>query len=214
MKTLVILIALCFVGYWLHEYYEQSTNQASSIAHVQKGLVTTPIPSEEPTPTRVPDPDLDSILVKGQATLTHAKIKEIHTDSILFVCDQGLAEVAFDKLPPEFRTRYAPPVSSPSPTPTGDIPATQPPATVAATPTPRPPVRQRSIEEEAAARVAYQERKSALEAHQQEDLVIINRWYKQSTFDPDAISQSTFDWVKADYDSTTAQLNQLEATGP
>jgi hypothetical protein len=210
MKSVVVFIAVCIVGYWIYEYYQQNPDEVPSLTHSQKGLVTSPIPSGPQS--QGPAPDLTSVPVTNGTTLTHARVKDARPNTMVFACDQGLFEVSYDRLPPAFRAYYAPPTPTPSPTASADSQAPQAPAAAAVSAwKPQP---QRSSEEETQAVLAFNQRKASLEQHQRDDMEIINRWYKQSTFDPNAMPQSQFDSTKADYDATTAQLGRLVANGP
>jgi hypothetical protein len=206
MKTVLIFLAVCIVGYWLYEFYQQNPDDLPSMHH-QK-LTTTPIPSEPPPDDRGPPPNLVAIPVRGGSTLTNAKVKEARADSVLFLCDQGIFDITYDRLTPDFRKYYAPaPTPSPSVDPT-------PQSTAPVVIKPYMPEPQRTAEEEVNLRVSFLQREAALRQHLKDDQEIMTRWYKQSSFDPGAMSQTTFDSTKADFDATTAQLNQLEATGP
>lgn len=71
---------------------------------VQVEKPTSTAPKVTPAPKR---PDLDTIPVKGRSDLTNATIREILSDGVLFMCDQGLVKAKFTELPVEFETFYA-----------------------------------------------------------------------------------------------------------
>jgi hypothetical protein len=211
MKSTVILIVLCIVGYWLYTYYEENPAELPGLTHRQRNLVSTPIPVDQPTPTPQPitGPKLDAVKLKDGATLTHVRVTTARENTLVIICDQGLFEVNYDRLDPQFRAYY-----QPSPTPTlTQVPTGAPTPTPATAAAPKQPV-QRTFEEENQARLSFNQTKINLEAKQQADLDVMTRWYKQSSFDPNAMSQSQFDTAKADYDATTAQLGSLVAAGP
>lgn len=213
MKSFIVLIILVIVGYWLYTFYQQNPDDLPSLIHIQKGAVSTPIPTTLP-PTPPPTaPKLDSIpVVKGE-TLTHARVKAIHTDSILFVCDQGLVKVTYDRLPPGFAAYYKPLAPTPTPVPTVD-----PNAPPTPTPTPAPTsihVRQRTPDEEAAAEASFAQQKSYLEQDIAHDQDIVDRYYSQSTYNnTGVISEQDFTNAKMDLDAKNAKLQLLLAAGP
>jgi hypothetical protein len=213
MKSIFVLIILVIVGYWLYTFYQQNPDDLPSLVHIQKGAVSTPIPTLiTPTPRPVA-PKLDSIpVVKGE-TLTHARVKTIHADSLLFVCDQGLVKVAYDRLPPAFAAYYQPLAPTPTPVTTPD-----PNAPPTPTPTPAPTsihVRQRTPEEEAAALDSFARSKAALESDIAHDQDVIDRYYSQSTYNNSGvITEQEFTNAKIDLDARNAQLQVLLGTGP
>ncbi len=213
MKSIVVLIVLFIVGYWLYTFYQQNPDDLPSLIHVQKGVVSTPIPtSMVPTPPPVA-PKLDSIpVVKGE-TLTHARVKTIYGDALLFVCDQGLVKVSYDRLPPGFAAYYQPLAPTPTPVVTPD-----PNATPTPTPTPAPTsihVRQRTPEEQASAEASFAAQKSYLEADIAHDQDVIDRYYSQSTYNnTGVISEQDFTNAKIDLDAKNAKLQLLLAAGP
>jgi hypothetical protein len=210
MKTLVTLIAVCIVGYWLYTFYSQNPDDLPSMVHRQKDLVSTPIPDEKAIAQTAPK--LDSIQVIRGPVLTHAKVKSARVNSIVFMCDQGIFEVNYDRLPPEFQGYYMP---SPSVAAAQAVAAVESAVAPAPAPAPAPrPEPQRSYEEDMNARLNFVSSKAGLEARQQSDLDTITKWYKQSNFEPGGLSQGQFDTAKADYDAATAQLNTLVAQGP
>ncbi|HEY5227690.1 MAG TPA: hypothetical protein VIJ19_04060 [Opitutaceae bacterium] len=209
MKSTLTFIAVCIVAYWLYTFYTENPEDRPSFGHRQTNLKSTPIPDEKIVePLKAPN--LDSVVVQNAGTLTHVKVKSAKANSILIACDQGLFDVTYDRLPPEFRAFYMP---TPTPSVATDQQATVPTPTPAATSSYKPPV-QRTFEEENQARLAYAATKSALEARQQADLDVINKFYKQSNFEPGGLTQTQFDTAKADYDATTAQLGSVVALGP
>jgi len=206
MKTLVTFIAVCIVGYWLYTFYSQNPDDLPPMVHRQKDLVSKPIPEEKVvTP---PAPKLDAIQVVRGPILTHAKVKSARPNSIVFMCDQGIFEVNYDRLPPEFQSYYMP---APMPTPAEAASAVEPAPAPAPAPKPEP---QRSYEDDMNARLSFASTKAGLESRQQGDLDLMTKWYKQSNFEPGGLTQQQFDTAKADYDATTAQLNTLVAQGP
>jgi hypothetical protein len=208
MKSLVTLIAVCIVGYWLYTFYSQNPDDLPPMIHRQKDLVSKPVPDEKQIEATAPK--LDSIQVTRGPVLTHAKVKAARPNSVVFLCDQGIFEVNYDRLPPEFQGYYQPSaVQVAAEAMTAAVPA----APSAPAPAPRPPVPQRSIEDEANARLSFASQKAGLEARQQGDLDQMTKWYKQSNFESGGMSQAQFDTVKADYDAVTSELNNLVAQG-
>lgn len=212
MKSIVVLIAIFIVGYWLYTYYQENPGELPSITHRQKDLVTTPLPVT-PEPVKVAPPNLASVPVLNGTTLTHARVKEARVNSVVFMCDQGLFEISYDRLSPDFKAFYAP-TPTPVPTDADGNPIPTPTPTPAPTVVQPKPQIQRTSQQEADARLNYANQKAGLESRQNADLDTINRWYKQSTFEPGGVSQSQFESAHADYDAATAALNQLLANGP
>jgi hypothetical protein len=208
MKSTFTLIAACIVAYWLYTFYTENPEDRPSFGHTKTNLVSTPIPDEKiAEPNKAPS--LDSVAVLNGGTLTHVRVKSAMANSILVACDQGLFDITYDRLGPEFRAFYKP---TPTPSASADQ-GSAPTPTPASTSSYKAPV-QRTFEEENQARLAYASTKAALEARQQADLDLINRFYKQSNFEAGGLSQAQFDTAKADYDAATAQLGSLVAVGP
>jgi hypothetical protein len=208
MKSTLTFLAVCIVAYWLYTFYTENPEDRPSLGHRQANLVSTPIPDEKlAEPLKAPS--LDSVAVLNGTTLTHVRVKSAKANSILVACDQGLFDVTYDRLAPEFKAYYMP---TPTPSAAGDS-SGAPTPTPASTSSYKAPV-QRTSEEENQARLAYASTKAALEGRQQADLDVINRFYKQSNFEPGAMTQAQFDTAKADYDAATAQLGSVVASGP
>ncbi len=53
-----------------------------------------------------PEPVWDVVRVMGRDDITHAKVKKVLPDGILFRCDQGLVKARFEQLAPEFQATY------------------------------------------------------------------------------------------------------------
>jgi hypothetical protein len=168
--------------------------------------------SPEPVETVPVLPDLSRVAVKNGAPLTHARVKEIRTSGIVFVADQGLFKVSFDRLPAEYLAYYGPmAVEDPTPTPAAAAAAADAPVVPAAI-KPRP---QRNALEDAQAELAYVQRKAGLEDQIRQDRETIDHWYKQSSFVSEGrLSQEQFEVAQADLAVASAQLAQLEALGP
>jgi hypothetical protein len=209
MKTWVTLIAIGIVGYWLYTFYQQNPDDLPPMVHRQKDLVSSPMPDEKLIVAQAPK--LDSIQVLRGPTLTHGKVKEAKPNSVVFVCDQGILEVNYDRLAPEFEAYYAPTAVQAVADAAAKV-ADQAAPPSAPPPAPKP-VPQRSFEDDNNARLAYASEKAALESRQQSDLDQMTKWYRQSNFEPGGMTQQQFDTLKADYDVTTLQLNTLVARG-
>jgi hypothetical protein len=202
MKSIVFLLFFGALAYFLYVNVTTPVAIDPPIEHV-KGSGSAPEVVEAPVV-----PDLSSIIVKGRAPLTHAKVKEIHPDAMVFICDEGIFKIDFDRLPPEFGIYYGPmAVPDPTPTPT-PVPTTSDTPVVA-------PVRerpQRTTLEDAQASLAYAQAKAACEDRLKSDREILDHYYKQSTYEP-VVTESQFEIAKADYDVQAAALAQLEANG-
>jgi hypothetical protein len=212
MKSIIVLIVLGLVGYWLYTFYQQNPESLPNMVHLQKDLVSTPLPTVgTPTPKPVA-PSLDSIPVSKGPTLTHARVKGIRTDSLVFVCDQGLYQITYDRLPPAFAAYYLPLVPTPTPVVTRD-----PNATPVPTPTPIGihRVAQRSASEEREAEEEFSKRVNGMQARLDTLQAKMNQYYSQSTYNnPDVISDADFANTKTEFDNLTQQLADLQSRGP
>jgi len=214
MKQLFVLLALGIIGYWLYTFYTQNPDDLPAVLR-HSNTVSKPIPTVGP-PTPVPtQPPLDSVPVKKGATLTHCKVMRFSADAVTFLCDQGIFQITYDRLPPGFAAYYVPRVPTPSPTtdPSAPTPVPTP------TPTPRPtlpnpnhPVR--SAEEDAAALWAYNGTKQRLEDRMKDLQAQMDHYYHQSSYDAGAMSEQQFNDAKAEYDSDALKLSELESRGP
>lgn len=52
------------------------------------------------------EPSGDNVWMQAHEPLTHAKVKKVLPDGILFRCDQGLVKARFDQLAPEWQAYY------------------------------------------------------------------------------------------------------------
>jgi hypothetical protein len=216
MKSIVTLLAVGLICYWLYTFYQQNPDELPSIVNHQKDLVSTPIPQvkEVKVEKPVPAPDLTTIAVANGQTLTHARVKDARATSVVFVCDQGLFEISYDRLPPQFRAYYAP---------KGQPPAPAEDSSAAPTPSPTPtrPATvsvsrraERTPAEDAQALASFEQQKTIYENRQKSDSDVMDSWYKQSSFKTGGITQDQFDSAKSDYDTAANQLAQLESNGP
>jgi hypothetical protein len=212
MKSIVVLIVLGILGYWLYTFYQQNPDDLPSLIHLQKDAVSTPIPTTAvPVPPAVA-PNLDSIPVEKGQTLTHARVKGIRADSLVFVCDQGLVQVTYDRLPPAFAAYYVPRAPTPTPVVTPD-----PNVTPVPTPTSVNVIRvkQRTPEEEEQAQRQYLDAKEAIEARLKIDQELMDQYYTQSTYNnPSPVTEAQFNNAKQDFDSETAKMSELLGHGP
>lgn len=205
MKSIVFLLSFGSLAYFLYVNVTTPIPVDKVVQHIRDpGSAPAAEPAEEPVM-----PDLTTVVVKDRSPLTHATVKAIHPDAIVFTCDQGIFKVDFDRLAPEFGAYFGP-QAVPDPTPAAPVDAT--PVVVAPVVVP-PRERQRTTLEDAQARLAYAQAKAGLEDRLKQDRDAIDRYYKQSTYEP-VISESQFDVAKADFDVQAASLAQLEATGP
>jgi hypothetical protein len=207
MKSIVILLFFGLVGYVSYQYVINPVPVDAPIRPKVTEKSAEPSVSDAPPVT----PDLTRIVIKNEPPITHARVKEVHPGGIVFVADQGMMMVGFDKLPEEFQAYYGP-MAIPDVTPTPVSPSAAAEAAVAiAAAKPRP---QRNSLEDAQAELAYAQRKAGLEDQMKRDREVIDRWYKQSSFDPQALTEQQYEVAQADYAVAEAQLVQLEANGP
>jgi hypothetical protein len=206
MRSIVTFFLLGLAGYIAYQY----VNSPVVVAPPQPRAKVSPSP-EPPVEVESGAPDLSRVVVKDGPPLTHARVREVRASGILFIADQGMFKVAFDRLSPEFGAYYGPmavadPVPTETPTPPADPASAQP------TPKPR---QQRNAQEDAQAELVYVQRKASLEDRMKGDQATIDRWYKQSSFNNDSpITQSQYDVAQADLNAAAVQLAQLEAEGP
>jgi hypothetical protein len=212
MKFLATMLLLGFLGYLAYDYVqtrEANPTPVITLTHHSKADPD-PTPTPEPTEYKPQPPDLTTIPVKDGVALTNAKVKELRSRSIVFLCDQGLFEVGFDRLPPKFALYYGPIIAR-LPAPAVDSGVALP------TPTPVPTARvkrERTPIEEANARLGFFSTKESLEGRLKRDQDVIDRWYKQSSFDGGGMSEGEFEGARADFEATSVQLSQLLANGP
>jgi hypothetical protein len=212
MKFLVTMLVCGFIGYLVYNIQQAHDAAPTPLITLSHHTANEPDPTPTPEPTvYVPKPpDMTEIPVRDGETLTHAKVKELRTKTIVFLCDQGIFEVGFDRLPPQFAQYYGPiiatqPASTPDAAGTVSAPPTKPPAKE------KP---QRSAVDDASARASFFSSKESLENRLKSDQETIDKWYRQSSFEPGGISEAQFNSAKADFDYTTSQLSQLIANGP
>jgi hypothetical protein len=161
-----------------------------------------------------PAPDLERIALKKGAVLTHAKVRSIEASGILFYCDQGLLKIPFENLPEAFADYYKPMIAVAS-VPVDTITVTT--AAPIAPPAPAPyvaPRAQKTALQDAQDSLAFTVSRNALKDRIRQDQDLITNWYRQSTFESTSISESQYTSAKADLDTATAQLGQLDANGP
>ena len=209
MKSIVVFLVLGLAAYGLWEYIENNpaVPAVRVPAHAREPEAS---PTPEPTPedTGPKKPNLEKIPVKGGAALTHATMKAVRSSGVVFLCDQGLVEVPFNKLPADMVAYYAPMVP-PEPSP-GIVAA--PPLQPTAQPKPR---QEKSFVQDAQDRLSFTETRMALRDRIKMDQDTIDHWYKQSEFVKDGyVTESQFNAAKADLDATVARLAELEASGP
>lgn len=214
MKQLFVLLALGIVGYWLYTFYTQNPDDLPAILR-HSNVVSTPIPTVGP-PTPVPtQPPLDSVPVEKGETLTHCRVRGFNATSVTFLCDQGIFQIAYDRLPPGFAAFYVPRV--PTPTPTTDPAA--PTAVPTPTPTPRPTLANpnhpvRTAEEDAAELWSYNGAKQRLEDRMKDIQAQMDHYYHQSSYDVGAMTEQQFNDLKAEYDADSQKLTELVSKGP
>jgi hypothetical protein len=204
MKAFAILLFFGVVGYIAYQVVVTPQPAAPIVA---SGPV-----KAEPTDVPMEVPDLSKVPVKDGGTLTHARIKEIHPSGIIFIADQGLYKVSFDRLPPNFAAYYGP-QAVPDPV----VPSpTMSPADSDITPTPViKPRPQRTAVEDAQAELAYAQRKAAFENQIKGDQNTIDTYYKQSTFNNGSpVTTAQYEVAEADLQSAQTSLALLEGAGP
>jgi hypothetical protein len=106
MKTLVIFLTTCVVSYCVYDLYRQNPADLPAFAKGKNGLFSDS--SSDGARAQGTAPDLSLVPIGNGKTLTNARVKSARANSILFMCDQGIFDVSYDRLPPEFRTFYAP----------------------------------------------------------------------------------------------------------
>jgi hypothetical protein len=212
VRSTIIFFILCFIGYEAVQYYYDRP------AAPPPAAVPRPKGAEPPTPAPTPEPpqspDLRLVPVAGAHALTHARIKEVHESGIVFICDQGLVKVGFKQLPPEFQAFYGPmaaqeTASQDTPAGASAVPSAPPPP-----PAPRPKPERTPIQD-AQANLAYNQACAGLRDRLQNDQHVIDHWYNQSSFVQEGyVSETQFNVAKADFEAATAQLAELQASGP
>jgi hypothetical protein len=223
MKTPGTLLVLGLTAYGLWCYSSPDYSKTPVAAPSAKAVAPPPIQMVPEVPTV---PDLERIALKNGTVLTHAKVKAVQANGILFLCDQGLMKIPFANLPTDLADYYKPmvdvaivPADAPS------IVSTAPAATVApvdvpapvAPPAPPPrvaPQVQRTVLQDAQDNLEFTVARNSLKDRIKADQELITNRYRQSTFENSAISESQFTAAKADLDAAMVQLGQLDANGP
>jgi hypothetical protein len=115
MKTVVAILAAGLVSFCVYDLYKQNPDDLPAIARVKNGFFADS--ASGGAHTQAVAPDLSLVPIGNGKTLTNARVKNARPASILFMCDQGLIDVSYDRLPPEFRSFYAPaaPVTASNP---------------------------------------------------------------------------------------------------
>jgi hypothetical protein len=204
MRAFALLLFFGVVGYIA---YQVVVTPQAAVPVQPRGPV-----KPEPTEAPMEVPDLSRVPIKDGGTLTNARIKIIHPSGIIFVADQGLYKVSFDRLPPNYAAYYGPqaipdPIE-PSPTVTPEDPDITP------TPVPKPRP-QRTAIEDAQAELAYAQRKAGYENQIKSDQATIDTYYKQSNFNNGSpVTTAQYEVSEADLQATQVALSQLEAAGP
>jgi hypothetical protein len=220
MKTPGTLLVLGLSAYGLWCYSSPDYSKTPVAAPSAKAAAPAPIQTMPAAPFV---PDLGRIVLKRGTVLTHAKIKSVQANGILFLCDQGLLKIPFDNLPTDYADYYRPMIETGFVAPDA---ATAPPVATAATVTDAVPVAppapvphvapqvQRTVLQDAQDNLAFTVARNALKDRIRMDQELITNWYRQSTFESTAISESQFTAAKADLDLAMVQLGQLDANGP
>ena len=73
---------------------------------------------------------------------------------------------------------------------------------------------QRTVLQDAQDNLTFTVARNTLKDRIKADQELITNWYRQSTFENSAISESQFSAAKADLDAAMVQLGQLDANGP
>jgi hypothetical protein len=209
MRSAFFIFVIAVLAYGLWSYYVGNPDFTKAAIGQQ---VHVKVASSEPDPAPAPaqvasgGPNLAYIPVVKGTPLTNAKVKSVTAAGIVFICDQGLIEVPFSNLPPEFGEYYMPKVAvDAAPT---VVPASLPPS---------PPVQRRvekSPAQDAQDELAFTRTRTSLQDRIKSDEQVMDQWYQQSSFRNPAISETEYLNRKADLDAATLQLAELEANGP
>lgn len=220
MKTPGTLLVLGLTAYGLWCYSSPDYSKTPVAAPSVKAVAPLPVQMVPEMPTV---PDLGHIALKNGTVLTHAKVKSVQANGILLLCDQGLMKVPFANLPAELGDYYKPmidvavvPADAPSIVSNAQSAPAEVPVPVAP-PAPQPhyvPQVQRTVLQDAQDNLAFTVARNSLKDRIKADQELITNWYRQSTFETTAISESQFAAAKADLDAAMVQLGQLDANGP
>jgi hypothetical protein len=209
MRSAFFIFVVAVLAYGLWSYYVGNPDFTKAAIVQQVHLKVSPAEPEPATPqapVASAGPNLAYITVVKGSALTNAKVKSVTATGIVFICDQGLIEVPFGNLPPEFGEYYMPKVAADA-VPTS-VPTSLPPS---------PPVQHRvekSAAQDAQDELTFTRTRMALRDRIKSDELVMDQWYQQSSFRNPAISESEYQTTKADLDAATLQLAELEANGP
>ena len=206
MKSAFFLLLFGLAAYMAWDHFENATVVPAVVFHPPRAKVAAqaePVPG----PVAAPEaPNLASVAVGRGLLLTHAKVKDVTTTGVVFLCDQGLVKIPFDHLPAEFATFYTPKIVE------EDVPSVP-----TVSPSPPPPVQRRvekSAVQDAQDQLAFTRARMGLSDRIKGDEQVMDQWYQQSSFRNPTVAESTFVSAKADLNAATLQLAELEANGP
>jgi hypothetical protein len=209
MRSAFFLFVFAVLAYGLWSYYVGHPDFAKGAVaqplHVKAAVQPDPTP-EPPAVGAATGPDLSMITIVKGTSLTHAKVESVTKTGIIFLCDQGLIEIPFGNLPPEFSQYY-----------TSKIPAQEAPSPMPLSPTSPPLVQhrvERSAVQDSQDELNFTRTRMELRDRIKSDEEVMDQWYQQSSFRSPSVTESRFLATKADLDTATLQLAELEANGP
>ncbi len=166
-----------------------------------------PLPAPAPIPVQEPEviavaPDLKVIPVNGHRTITNARVLSVHSDGLVFICDDGMVQALYSDLPPGFRAYYAK-KAEPDASEESDL-APPPPQRAPAGPSP-----QESDEQRAQNRLYTEQQIRSVQSSMADDERLIDRYETQVSFDQ-GISEAEYQSAKANLAQNKLDLERLQ----
>jgi hypothetical protein len=175
---------------------------------------TVPLPPVPPVPAPVKEPeviavapDLKVIPVNGHRTITNARVLSVHSDGLVFICDDGMVQALYTDLPPGFRAYYAKKAEPVFASEQSDL-APPPPQSAPAQSYYGPS--QEEIEAQRAQNKIYTEQRiQAVQSSMAQNERTIYLYETQVAFDKD-ITDAEYESAKADLEKNKLELQQLQ----
>jgi hypothetical protein len=175
---------------------------------------TVPLPPAPPVPAPVKEPeviavapDLKVIPVNGHRTITNARVLSVHSDGLVFICDDGMVQALYTDLPPGFRAYYAK-KAEPDASEESDL-APPPPSAPAQSYSGSSP--QETDEQRAQDRLYNEQRIQAVQSSMAQNEGIIERYETQVDFDKN-VSDAEYQSAKTNLAQNKMDLARLQSS--
>ena len=170
-----------------------------------------PLPAPVPAPVQEPEviavaPDLKVIPVNGHRTITNARVLSVHSDGLVFICDDGMVQALYTDLPPGFRAYYA---KKAEPDGSEESDLAPPPPQRAPAQSYYGPSPQETDEQRAQNRLYTERQIQSVQSSMAENQSIINRYETQVSFDQ-GISEAEYQSAKTNLAQNKLELERLQ----